>query len=159
MTIAEDIHKLAGARRSRANLEKIQAELTELTQNGEPMEDWGSEIYTLNTAVAALQEQTENIDNSIMPSIYAAKLLDALESLTKLLPGSEDPVLGLPVLISNAVDHANEYESSLDDRDVTAEEREETWGHLQQALTEIGDALDTLDTLGVPQQDQEAAGD
>lgn len=159
LTTAEQLHELSRATRSRRNLEKIQTLLEEVKENAAPVEDWGSEIRTLNDAVSSVREQTENIDNTIMPSQYVSKVTDALDTLDALLPGDDDPALELSNLIDEALSHAEDYESMLDDRDLSAEDREDKWAELQESLTAIGDGLDTLQTLGTDKQPEESAND
>ncbi|MBD0733982.1 hypothetical protein [Streptomyces sp. CBMA29] len=147
-TTADQIHKLARSTRSRANLEKIQTILDVLKDDAGPLSDLTTEIVSLNEAISTVRKDVTSVDASLMPPQYAAKLLDALNALYILLPHDEDPVMGISEPISNAITLAEQYELSLEETRVSAEDREETWEALQEQLIEIGNALDTLTALG-----------
>lgn len=146
-TPAERLHKLARAKRSRANLEKVQALLEEIKDNIEPLGELADEIQTLNDALAEVQEKVTNVDDSLLPSRYVSRLEDALRVLDGLLPANEDPALNIAELIDSAQGTAEEYESSLDDTDMAADDRESIWEQLTEQLTEIGDGFDSFQAL------------
>jgi predicted nucleic acid-binding Zn-ribbon protein len=145
---AEQCHKLASAKRSRAKLEDIQTLLAEIKDNTEPLDDLTQDIQTLNNSINSVRAGVDAVDNSIMPSQYASELTDALDALDRLLPGDDDAAMGVRELIDTAIETADDYESSLDDTEMSAEDREEIWGTLQDQLTEVGNGLDSFQTLG-----------
>jgi division protein CdvB (Snf7/Vps24/ESCRT-III family) len=136
MTLAEDIRALAQKRRSRPNLEKVQAQLDELRELADSAE---YTLQALESAREALSELSGALDDDGNPLLsWSAEVREAADALLALLPEEgESP----SELISEAEEIAEEYESCLDDRDYSADGREEIWGNLMDAMENIAGAL------------------
>jgi DNA repair ATPase RecN len=136
MALADDIRALARKRRSRPNLEKIQAQLGELRELADSAEDALQAMESAREALGELSGALEDDGNPLLS--WSAEVREAADALLALLPEEgESP----SELVSEAEEIAEEYESCLNDSDYSAYDRDEIWGNLMDALENIAGAL------------------
>lgn len=129
------IYALAKRKRNPKNLEEIQEMLTELREHADRAE-------TALNALAQIRESTEEfseeLDDENLFLSEGSEIQEKLKELLAMLPEPEETV---DDLIGSAEEYAEEYESCLEDSDYSADDREEVWGNLCNALTDIADVM------------------
>lgn len=135
MPLKDDIYALAKLKRSKKNLEKIQdqvAELRELADNAETV------LESARTARDAVQDLISSGDGD---NPLAAWWEDASMAGEKFLEEIPEEAEDIGQLVSDAEGYAEEYEDCLGDPDYSAEDREEVWGNLLDALENIAGVM------------------
>jgi DNA repair exonuclease SbcCD ATPase subunit len=136
MPLKDDILALSKLKRTRNNLELIQEQLGEIRSLADDAES-ANELLT--AAREAVQELDAGGDADGNPfTEWWDEVAEAAEAFLKALPEEGESI---DDLISEAEGYAEEYESCLDDRDYSADDREEVWGNLCNALEEIAGAM------------------
>jgi hypothetical protein len=132
----DDILALTKLKRSRNNLARIQDQLGEVGELAEAAD-------VVNSLAAAVWEAVEELtgaDGSGNPMTpWFDDAVEAANLFQQSLPQEGAESVG--DLVSEAEQAAEEYESCLEDRDYTADDREEVWGNLLDALSNIADAM------------------
>jgi flagellar biosynthesis regulator FlaF len=137
MPLKDDLHKLAKLSRNKKNLEKITDQLSELRDAADQAEGALNAVQAAREALTELADNLDADDNPLLP--WAAELRDAAVIFTEVLPPEEADELD--DLISEAEGNTERYEESLEDKDCTADDREEIWGELLDSLENIAEAL------------------
>ena len=132
--LKDDILALSKKSRSRRNLELIQGQIEELRGFADDAEEAISIAASLREALEAIGE-VDGDSNPLLP--WVSDIQEKAGELVILLP--ED--LSFDELVSEAEGYAEEYESCLEDSDMSADDREEVWGNLLDALINIADVL------------------
>lgn len=127
----DELHALAKKKRSAKNLEAIQEMLTELREHADEAE---ATIGALAALREALEELGEGNDENPFTPWFSEMLLKAQDFLSE-LPSEE--VDSIDETIAEAEGCAEEYESCLENKDYSADDREEVWGNLCDALENI----------------------
>lgn len=138
MPLKDDITALTKLKRTRNNLELIQEAITELREQADNAEDGLSALSSAREALSELSGALEADDNPFMS--WAAEVRQMAENILAELPGEE--VDEISDLITSAEEYAGEYELCLEDRDYSADDREEVWGNLLDALEDIAGVMD-----------------
>lgn len=132
----DELLALTKLRRNRANLEQVQEQITELREH---YDNAAEAIEAAKEVFEAIDELTgtDGSGNPFTP--WFDEVIEAAQVFQQALP-QED--IDLDSMISDAEQMAEEYEESLDDRDYTADDREEIWGNLMNILTDIAAAME-----------------
>lgn len=139
MPLKDDALALTKLSRNRRNLEKIQGQLEELRG----FADDGAEVLT---ALADAREKAQEFydllenagdDNPLFEWIPDMRLV--VDKFLADLPGDEEDAVD--ELISEAEGQAEEYENCIEDKDYSADDREEIWGNLLDSMSNIAGAL------------------
>lgn len=137
--LRDDLYKLAKLKRTKPNFEKIQEQLTELKQYAEQATEAGDALEKAREAVDELDSVLENVvsnDNPLLQWSTTTK-----EVVSDFLRDTPEGVESIGELIEEADGYADEYESCLDDRAYGADDREEVWGNLCNAIYNIAAAM------------------
>lgn len=138
MSLKEDITRLTKLKRNGKNLEKIQEFLTELETYVDGAEAVTSAIAEAREKMQALEDELDGSGDDNPLTAGAADLRIAVEAFLDVIP-EEGQDIG--DLVTEANGYAQEYENSIGDREYTAENRDEIWGNLLDALENITEAL------------------
>lgn len=133
----DDILALTKLRRNRNNLALIQEQLGEVSELAEAADVASSLAAAVWEAVEELTGAEGSSGNPLVPWFDDA--VEAANLFQQSLPQEGAECIG--DLVSEAEQAAEEYESSLDDRDYSAEDREGIWDSLMDALSNIADAM------------------
>jgi hypothetical protein len=131
----DELYALAKKKRSAKNLEAIQEMLSGLRSHADDAEETIGAVARLREA---LEEIGEGNDENPFTPWFSEILLKAQDFLTELPSEEADSI---DDLITEAEGYAEEYEQCLDDRDYSADNREEVWGNLCDALEEIAKVM------------------
>jgi len=131
----DELYALAKKKRSRANLEAIQEMLETLREHADNAEEALS-------ALARIREDAEtfweSLDDENLFLLSGSDIKEKLQAFLDELPGEGEDVSDL---ITEAEGQAEEYENCLEDKDYSADDREEVWGNLLNALEEIAKVM------------------
>lgn len=135
MTLTEEINKLSAKKRNRRNLEQIQAFLEQLQEHADNAEEAVNALARARETAEELRDALDDDENPLLPwSVDTRELADEFAGK---LPEEGESVADL---IREATDYAEEYENSLDER-MDADDRQEMWDNLINALDNISSAL------------------
>lgn len=135
MTLTEEITRLSAKKRNRRNLEQIQAFLEQLQEHADNAEEAVNALARAREAAEELRDALDDDENPLLPwSVDTRELADEFAGK---LPEESESVADL---IREATDYAEEYENSLDER-MDADDRQEMWDNLINALDNISSAL------------------
>lgn len=134
MPLKDDLLKLSRLPRSRKNLEKIQGQLEELEELGDSEDEISTALESLRSA---LEEFTEAEGSDENP--FSAWVSGAQAAAVIFLGSLPEEREGISDVITGARGKAEEYENCLEDADYSAENREEIWGELLDALENIAE--------------------
>ena len=137
---ADELRKLGKLKRTRANFEKVQAEVEELTEHGENAEQVISALNTLREAASELESALNEAGDENPLLQWSSDIASALAEFMDALPGEEGDDIG--GLIEEASSACENYEQAQDDRDYSADDREEAWGALLDALENVASAIE-----------------
>lgn len=138
-TLADDLRKLAGLKRTKKNFEKIQEQVGELAQYATDADTALEALSGFREKLDELQEALGNTDTDNPLLEWAAAFGAELDGLT--VPGGNDDS-DIPSLIQEAETACEEYDSIRVDPEYDSLGRDETWGALCDALDNIANALD-----------------
>lgn len=135
--LKDDILALTKLKRTPKNFGKVQEQLTELRTLADDTEEALTALANARESLSELSGALDDTDSSFLP--WAGKLQLAITDFENELP-SED-IDNFAELISEAEDSAGNFEEAASDRDYSAQEREDAWGELLDAMENIGNAL------------------
>jgi chromosome segregation ATPase len=120
------------------------------------LEAWAESSIEAVSALQSFEEQTQELaEKKIIDGDVLTRVQAALEAVRPFLPDGENPITQFSEAHGEATSEADELENMLEDRDYTADEREERWGEITDHLTTLADGLDELDNLGNTKDDDE----
>jgi len=137
MPLKDDLYALSKLKRSKPNFTKIEEQLTELRQLSDGAEEALEKLAAAREALSELGGALDDADETLLP--WASDLQLAITEFESALP-SEDAD-GLGERISEAEDLAEAFEEASTDREYSAQDREDAWGELLDALIAIAEAL------------------
>jgi chromosome segregation ATPase len=147
---SDTLRKMAKRKRSRANLDDVRDNvLGELEEIREKTSTYTSAVETLTDNLDEMVDALDDLrDHAVIDDAEHAKRQAAIETFRGMLSISEEETPDLDGAVEALTEVVDEYESSLDDRDLAAEDREQIWGELQDKLIDVADALDSVSGKG-----------
>lgn len=142
-----DLRKVAGKKRSGANLELVKSTIEELEDTKTSIEEWTEKVSAVREAVNELLEHQEEMDREVLTAEAADTIATAAQGLVGVLPGEDGPITEFSEYYDTAVSAADELESMLEDREYSAEERDEKWEEIVEQLGYMAEALDEFSSL------------
>lgn len=136
MALKDDVLALAKLKRTRNNLGLIQEMLAELREHADNAEGGLSALQSAREALEELQDVLDADDNPFMS--WSAEVRKATGDFLAGLPEETESV---DDMITRAESYAEEYKECLEDKDYSADDREEVWGNLLNALEDIAGAM------------------
>lgn len=136
--LAEELRTLAGRKRTRKNFEAIKQQLAELAEQAESASEYLESLSEIREAVGTLSDQLDSVadDNPLVGDVGTIR--DAAAEFLAALPDDDEPIT---TLVEEAQEASDEYEEAIEDREYTAEVRDEIWGTLCDALDNIANAI------------------
>lgn len=131
----DELYALAKKKRSAKNLEAIQEMLTELREHADKADEALSALTRIREDAETFSENLDD-ENVFLPS--GSEISEKITAFLDMLPESDENV---DDLITEAEEYAGEYELCLDDKDYSADNREEVWGNLCDALENIAGVM------------------
>ena len=144
MNTHERIIRLAAAKRSKANLEKVQELVEEQKSAVETAFDVIDQLRPIYEALGEIGTLEVRLmdaaDIGLLNASAVPQIVEALRSVEKALPAEEDEqsLHGISDTVAALEAACEEYESSLEDRDYSREDRDGLWERITEALTELG---------------------
>lgn len=137
VTLKDELKRLAGKKRSGKAFDEISQQVAELTEHAGTAADYLTALETAREAMSELSGALDGTeDNPLTEGAHLVK--DAVDAFLEALPESEESIA---TLIEEAESACDEYENVKDDTDYTAQDREDAWGELCDALDNIAEAL------------------
>lgn len=149
MVYIENLQKLAQASRSRKNMDKIQCAIDEIEEHREPLEGWLEAADEIRDALSKFTEKTGELDGDLMHDGEQTKLVNLAEQFERYIPSPDSMLAALPENIESVMNNLGELEDMLEDREYSADEREDKWAEITEALDNVATGLDELSVLGV----------
>jgi len=122
--------------RGRKNLERIQERIAELADDAEQVL---TEMAETREQLDSLADALDGVDEGNPLTSWAQALSEALSVFQAAFPAADTENIG--ELIGEAFSYADDYECCHDDSEYSADDREEAWGNLLDALENIAGAL------------------
>lgn len=151
--MTEDItrlQKLAQVSRSRRNMEKVQGELDNLEELRDALESWLDSAYEIRQTITAFAETFGQIDAVYLPDGAHDRLARLVSDLEPYLPDEDGMLAAFYEQFDVSKEGIEELESMLEDRDYSADDRDDKWYEATEALDNIATALDELSGIGAP---------
>jgi len=137
MPLKDDLLAKAKLKRSGNNLGLIQELLAEVRESADNATETLSALYSTRQALQELDGALDCDDNPFLS--FAPDLREMTQKFLAEMPGDETE--NIDDLITDAEGYAEEYESCLEDKGYSADDREGVWDSLQTALQDIADAI------------------
>lgn len=150
-----DLRKLAAKKRTGANREQVQSTLEELEETKSAIESWLEKVEEARDALNALKESQEELDEDLISKAGSERITASVEALLGMLPEEDSSINQFAEYYSEAENGVSNLESMMEDRDVSADEREDQWGEITDNVTNMADALDELSAVGVKSAESE----
>lgn len=144
-----DLRKLAAKRRTSANREEVQSTLEELEETKSAIESWLEKVEEARDALNALLESHGELDEDLISKAGSERITAAVEALLGMLPEEDSSINQFSEYFSEAENGVSNLESMMEDREISADEREDQWGEITDNLNNMADALDELSAVGV----------
>lgn len=138
---ADELRKMGKLKRNKKNFETIQAEVESLKEHAESASEIFSALEELRTVTERLENALDQAgDDNPLVANWSGDVRDAMTYLLQHLPGEdEDDDPG--EIIDEVAEACEEYESSLENRDLSADDREEIWGSILDGLENVANAI------------------
>lgn len=150
MVYIEGLQKLAQTSRNRRNMDKVQTAIDEVEEHRDALEGWLEAADEIRDALSKFTEKTGEIDADLMRSGEQAKLLSLAEQFERHIPSEDSMLAALPENIETVKTELGDLEDMLEDREnYSAEERDDKWAEITEALDNVATGLDELSFLGV----------
>lgn len=131
----DELYALAKKKRNPANLEAIQEMLTELREHADKADEALSALSRIREDAETF---SENLDDGNVFLPEGSGISEKITEFLDMLPEEDENIADL---ITEAESYAEEYESCLEDKQYSADDREEIWGNLCDALEEIAKVM------------------
>jgi hypothetical protein len=138
--LADELRRLTKLKRTRANFETITEQIAELKEHAENAATVLELLTELREKADQLGGALEEVgdDNPLLQ--WSEDVSAAIVDLLVALPGDENE--DISELVDDADKACDNYAEIQDDRDYTAQDREDVWGPLLDSLENIADTIE-----------------
>lgn len=146
--IIKSLQRLTSAPRKRSNMTAAQDALDNLAELRETLEPWLEAAEKIRGAIGEFTDKTLGLAEGYLSKESQNELIAFAEKLPLYIPEEGSELADFEEHFNTVEDGLSELESMLEDRDYSADDRDEKWCEIADACGNLATALDLLSVIG-----------